>query len=62
MWTASAIVVPLGTPRPGFVTVDGRSPGLRVDALPCLPNPEGSVALEEELAAYSCGGSHGFAS
>jgi hypothetical protein len=61
MWTASVIFVPLGTPRPGFVDVDGRSPDLRVIALPDLPGQSGQWLFPEELTAHSCGGSHGFA-
>jgi hypothetical protein len=41
---------------------DGRSPGLRVKAFHPPYQPFGPMALWMTLAAYSCGGSHGFGS
>lgn len=52
---------PAAHPGPVERSVDGRSPGSRVNALPTFPT-QGSVAYSEELAVYSCGGSHGIAS
>lgn len=48
-----------GPPRPNRLKSDGRSPGLRVQAIPILPGPKASGSLGV-LAAHSCGGSRGF--
>ncbi len=51
---------PARTPRPSFGFVsDGRSPDLRVIALPTFPAFRASGVLAS-LTAYSCGGSRGF--
>ena len=44
------------------VRAGGRSPGLRLDARIRLPEASCFSGIWDELAAYSCGGSHGFGS
>ena len=48
-----------GPPRPNRLKSDGRSPGLRVQAIPILPGLKASGSLGA-LTAHSCGGSRGF--
>lgn len=51
---------PPDTPPGSSYVEDGRSPDLRVVACLRLPALSGAVVIAGSLAAYSCGGSHGF--
>jgi hypothetical protein len=54
---------PAGAPRPTTFSDDGRSPGSRV-SLCCLSSrcdSTSDASLRQQLTAYSCGGSPGFA-
>ncbi len=59
-WDGKVQSGPARTPRPSFgFNSDGRSPDLRVLALPTFP-ALGASGVLASLTAYSCGGSRGF--